>query len=117
MFSSLFSTETGGTKRKGPPRPGLPARKKPRKKTEPLDEDTMVALALSSALLEQERESERALQTETATSHISMTPVLKWRPDRGTVTSVLVNTNKGFLKRHLLYIQLLLSNILKLLQM
>ncbi|XP_045904008.1 structure-specific endonuclease subunit SLX4 isoform X2 [Micropterus dolomieu] len=75
--------QTGGTKRKGPCKPGLPARKKPRKKTEPVDEDTMVALALSSSLLEQEREAERQLHTETAASHISMTPALKWRPDAG----------------------------------
>ncbi|KAM7418812.1 hypothetical protein PAMA_016101 [Pampus argenteus] len=71
--------QTGGTKRKGPSKPGLPAKKKSRKKTEPLDEDTMVALALSTSLLEQERES----QTETTASHASMTPVLKWRPDAG----------------------------------
>ncbi|XP_062285810.1 structure-specific endonuclease subunit SLX4 isoform X2 [Scomber scombrus] len=71
--------QTGGTKRKGPPKPGLPVRKKPRKKTQPLDEDTMVALALSSSLLEQERES----QTETAASDASVMPVLKWRPDTG----------------------------------
>ncbi|KAM9363639.1 structure-specific endonuclease subunit SLX4 [Symphorus nematophorus] len=76
-------TETGGTKRKGPSKPGLPARKKPRKKTEPLDEDTMVALALSSSLLEQERKSERQLEPEVAAPHDSMTPVLKWRPDAG----------------------------------
>ncbi|XP_041640936.1 structure-specific endonuclease subunit SLX4 isoform X2 [Cheilinus undulatus] len=76
--------QTGGTKRKGPSKPGLPARKKPRKKTEPLDEDTMMALALSSSLLEQEkeknRETESERQTETAASHTS---VLKWRPDAG----------------------------------
>ncbi|XP_051240004.1 structure-specific endonuclease subunit SLX4 isoform X2 [Dicentrarchus labrax] len=76
-------TETGGTKRKGSSKPGLPTRKKPRKNTEPVDEDTMVALALSSSLLEQERESERQLQTETAVSHYTLTPVLKWRPDAG----------------------------------
>ncbi|XP_040891713.1 structure-specific endonuclease subunit SLX4 isoform X2 [Toxotes jaculatrix] len=75
--------QTGGTKRKGPPKPGLPARKRPRKKNDPMDEDTMVALALSSSLLEQERESERALQTQTASSHSSMTSVLKWRADAG----------------------------------
>nr|XP_046263799.1 structure-specific endonuclease subunit SLX4 isoform X2 [Scatophagus argus] len=75
-------TETGGTKkRKDPSKQGLPARKKPRKKTEALDEDTMVALALSSSLLEQEKASERPLQTETAAAHIPTTPVLKWRPD------------------------------------
>uniref|UniRef100_UPI0037E7A984 structure-specific endonuclease subunit SLX4 n=1 Tax=Semicossyphus pulcher TaxID=241346 RepID=UPI0037E7A984 len=82
-------TQNGGTKRKGPSKPGLPAKKKPRKKTEPLDEDTMVALALSSSLLEQEKgqhremESERELQTETAASHTSMTAGLRWRPDTG----------------------------------
>ncbi|XP_068582851.1 structure-specific endonuclease subunit SLX4 [Cebidichthys violaceus] len=68
-------TQTGGTKRKGPSKPGLPAKKKPRKKAAPLDEDTMVALALSSSLLEQEqrgkRESEAQSQTNTAASHIS----------------------------------------------
>uniref|UniRef100_A0A3B4U380 Structure-specific endonuclease subunit SLX4 n=1 Tax=Seriola dumerili TaxID=41447 RepID=A0A3B4U380_SERDU len=66
--------QPGGTKRKGPSRTGLPARKKPRKKTDPLDEDTMVALAMSSSLLE---------QTEAAASHTSMTAMLKWRPDAG----------------------------------
>ncbi|GLD60824.1 structure-specific endonuclease subunit SLX4 isoform X2 [Lates japonicus] len=75
--------QTGGTKRKGPSKPGLPARKKPRKKTNPLDEDTMVALALSSSMLEQEREAGRELQTEIAVSHTSMAPELKWRPDAG----------------------------------
>lgn len=57
----------------------------------------MVALALSSSLLEQERESERALQMETAASHISSTPALKWRLDAGTLISVFVSTNKVFL--------------------
>ncbi|XP_034739597.1 structure-specific endonuclease subunit SLX4 [Etheostoma cragini] len=80
-------TQTGGTKRKCPSKPGLPVRKKPRKKTAPLDEDTMVALALSSSLLEQEqqskRESERHSQTNTAASHISMNSALKGKPDTG----------------------------------
>ncbi|XP_031720523.1 structure-specific endonuclease subunit SLX4 [Anarrhichthys ocellatus] len=76
--------QTGGTKRKGPSKPGLPAKKKPRKKTASLDEDAMVALALSSSLLEQEqRESEVELQTNTAASHISTTSALKWRTDTG----------------------------------
>ncbi|XP_075946526.1 structure-specific endonuclease subunit SLX4 [Anarhichas minor] len=69
--------QTGGNKRKGPSKPGLPAKKKPRKKTASLDEDAMVALALSSSLLEHEqrgkRESEAELQTNTAASHISTT--------------------------------------------
>ncbi|XP_078134693.1 structure-specific endonuclease subunit SLX4 [Sander vitreus] len=85
-------THTGGTKRKCPSKPGLPVRKKPRKKTAPLDEDTMVALALSSSLLEQEqqseRESRRHSQTKTAASHISMNPTLKWRPDTGKAQTI-----------------------------
>lgn len=88
IYHFLSSIETGGTKRKGPSKPGVAAKKKPRKKPEVLDEDTMVALALSSSLQEQERESESALQLETAASHVSMAPTLKWTTDTGTLTSV-----------------------------
>ncbi|KAK2815887.1 hypothetical protein Q5P01_026354 [Channa striata] len=70
--------QTGGTKRKGLSKPGLQAKKKPRKKNDPLDEDTMVALALSSSLLEQEREHQKERESE---SQLQVTPVLKWRPD------------------------------------
>ncbi|KAM4750380.1 structure-specific endonuclease subunit SLX4 isoform 2-T2 [Anableps anableps] len=69
--------EPGGNKRKAPSKQELPARKKPRKKADPLDEETMVALALSSSLLEQQKEQ----QAESGPSHSSMTPVLKWKPD------------------------------------
>ncbi|KAG7223637.1 hypothetical protein INR49_015362 [Caranx melampygus] len=82
--------QTGGVKRKGPSKPGNPAKKKPRKKTDPLDEETMVALALSSSLLEQEREVERELQTETAVSHSSLIPALKcgtWKEEKGRCPS------------------------------
>lgn len=72
-----------GTKRKGPTKPGLQARKKPKKKPEALDEETMVALALSSSLLEQKKEEERQYHTKTGTSHTSVTQDLKWRPDAG----------------------------------
>ncbi|KAM4584615.1 structure-specific endonuclease subunit SLX4 [Odontesthes bonariensis] len=80
---------TAGTKRKGPAKSGRQARKKPKKKTQPLDEETMVALALSSSLQEQEKEqqgkkdAEGWLQAETASSESSMTPLLKWRSDAG----------------------------------
>nr|XP_057941863.1 structure-specific endonuclease subunit SLX4 isoform X2 [Doryrhamphus excisus] len=50
--------QTGAAKRKGKTKSGLPAKKKPRKGTEPLDEDTMVALAMSSSLLEQHKEQQ-----------------------------------------------------------
>lgn len=42
----------------------MPVRKKARKKAPHMDEDTMVALALSRSLLEQEKERERDLEEE-----------------------------------------------------
>ncbi|XP_029286358.1 structure-specific endonuclease subunit SLX4 [Cottoperca gobio] len=74
------AAQTGHTKRKGSSNPGIPARKKPRKKIAPLDEDTMVALALSSSLLEQEKQSERESERQQL-----QTAALKWRPDTGKV--------------------------------
>ncbi|XP_056264514.1 structure-specific endonuclease subunit SLX4 isoform X2 [Pseudoliparis swirei] len=68
--------QAGGTKRKGSSKPGLPVRKRPRKKTAPLDEEAMVALALSSSLLDQEQRAKRS-QTNAAASHIAMTTALK----------------------------------------
>lgn len=82
----LFSVATGGTKRKGSSKTDQQARKKPRQKAEPLDEATMVALALSSSLLQQQKEAEqRAAQVEV----VSATPELKWRPDAGASSSSL----------------------------
>ncbi|XP_056135706.1 structure-specific endonuclease subunit SLX4 [Lampris incognitus] len=85
--------QVGGSKRKGPPGPDPPDRKKSRKKGEPVDEDTMVALALSSSLLEQEtgREKERQrgcelgreVKSETAVPHTAMMPQLIWRHNAG----------------------------------
>ncbi|KAK5899696.1 hypothetical protein CesoFtcFv8_009148 [Champsocephalus esox] len=68
-------TETGGNKRKGPSIPSLRPRKKSRKKTAPLDEDTLVALALSSSLLEQEQRSQtRARAVERGEREVSPAP-------------------------------------------
>eukprot|EP00063_Salmo_salar_P060779 XP_014035614.1 PREDICTED: structure-specific endonuclease subunit SLX4-like isoform X2 [Salmo salar] len=90
--------QAGGSKRKGSTDPSLPGRKKPRKKPRGLDEDTMVAMALSHSLLEQEKEMEREMQRELQREmereggqqlpallpHISLSP-LKWRaePSKG----------------------------------
>ncbi|XP_061577384.1 structure-specific endonuclease subunit SLX4 [Cololabis saira] len=72
--------QTVSTKRKGSTNSGLPAKKKPRKKPEPLDEETAVALALSSSLLEQEKQQRR----EEMPRRLEMEPpALKWRPDAG----------------------------------
>lgn len=43
----------------------------------------MVALALSSSLLEQKTKTHGEAETETAASRASMTSGLKWRPDAG----------------------------------
>ncbi|CAN9510086.1 unnamed protein product [Ophioblennius macclurei] len=89
VASTNENTQTSGTKRKGPSKAGHPARKKPRKKQEPLDEETMVALALSSSLQEQEverrggKEAERLLQIESVASHSGRAPVLKWQQEAG----------------------------------
>lgn len=92
-FFSISSTQSVGTKRKGSSRPGLPA-KKPRKKAEVLDEKTMVALALSSSLYEQERPSERASPTETS-SHVSVPS------DTGINSCVFMMKVWVFPRRHL----------------
>ncbi|XP_029949241.1 structure-specific endonuclease subunit SLX4 [Salarias fasciatus] len=87
VASTSTDTQTSGTKRKGPPKSGLPARKRPRTKQEPLDEETMVALALSSSLQEQERQgaaaAERLLQTESGASHSCRTAALTAGRGRG----------------------------------
>ncbi|XP_061130096.1 structure-specific endonuclease subunit SLX4 isoform X1 [Syngnathus typhle] len=75
--------QTGGGKRKGVMRANPAAKKKPRKKTDPLDEDTIMALTLSSSLLEQERKQLSLARTEIVATDSSMNPVLKWRPDAG----------------------------------
>lgn len=86
------SLQAGVSKRKGSTDPSLPGRKKPRKKPLGLDEDTMVAMALSHSLLEQEKEMEREMQRElqrereggqqlpAVLPHISLSP-LKWRAE------------------------------------
>lgn len=82
--------QTGGNKRKGSSsKSNLPLSKKPKKKPEALDEDTVVAIALSTSLLEQEREKQnktearREIITETIASNTSRSPALKWRPLTG----------------------------------
>ncbi|XP_030638722.1 structure-specific endonuclease subunit SLX4 [Chanos chanos] len=85
--------QTGGVKRKGPPDPGLPARKKHRKKNQPMDEDTMVALALSRSLLDQEiekekeqlreKEMEREIKAQLTGASAAVGSLLQWRPGAG----------------------------------
>ncbi|XP_057182060.1 structure-specific endonuclease subunit SLX4 isoform X2 [Triplophysa rosa] len=73
------SRQTGVTKRRN----GVPAKKKSRRKGQPLDEDTMVALALSRSLLEQEREKEREIQAQLSSPPATVAPVLQWKPAAG----------------------------------
>lgn len=90
--TTTVNTQSGSHKRKGS-KSNMPASKKPRKKVEDLDEDTMMAMALSSSLLEQEREKARETQAvrkiiiETTAPNMSKSPALKWRPNSGKARS------------------------------
>ncbi|XP_031655595.1 structure-specific endonuclease subunit SLX4-like isoform X1 [Oncorhynchus kisutch] len=97
--------QAGGSKRKGSTDPSLPGRKKPRKKPRGLDEDTMVAMALSHSLLEQENEMEREMQRELQRErggqqlpvilpHISLSP-LKWKAEPSKTSKGRGKRKKG----------------------
>ncbi|XP_031689056.1 structure-specific endonuclease subunit SLX4 isoform X1 [Oncorhynchus kisutch] len=97
--------QAGGSKRKGSTDPSLPGRKKPRKKPRGLDEDTMMAMALSHSLLEQENEMEREMQRELQRErggqqlpvilpHISLSP-LKWKAEPSKTSKGRGKRKKG----------------------
>ncbi|XP_065115707.1 structure-specific endonuclease subunit SLX4 [Paramisgurnus dabryanus] len=73
------------TKRKN----GVPTKKKSKRKGQQIDEDTMVAMALSRSLLEQERETqremdeEREIQAQLSSPPPKVPPLLQWRPAAG----------------------------------
>ncbi|XP_055365067.1 structure-specific endonuclease subunit SLX4 isoform X2 [Betta splendens] len=77
------------TKRKGNFKRGFPVRKKAKNKTGPLDEDTMMALALSASLLEEEREQQREskaeIQMQAETTVHPTSPVVRWKTELGAV--------------------------------
>ncbi|XP_056303880.1 structure-specific endonuclease subunit SLX4 isoform X2 [Danio aesculapii] len=68
---------------------GVPVKKKSRRKGQKLDEDTMMALALSRSLLEQEVEKKRELEeqreilAQISSPPAATAPVLKWKPGAG----------------------------------
>ncbi len=70
-------------------RDGVPVKKRTRRKAQKLDEDTMVALALSRSLLEQEMEKEREMaEDKEILVQLSCPPatvahVLQWKPGAG----------------------------------
>ncbi len=70
----------------------MPVKKRTRRKAQKLDEDTMVALALSRSLLEQEMEKEREMtEGKKILVHLSsppatVAPVLQWKPGAGKLT-------------------------------
>ncbi|XP_062391496.1 structure-specific endonuclease subunit SLX4 [Sardina pilchardus] len=79
------SVQAGGPKRRLPSDPTQPARKRPKKAAQPVDEDTMVALALSRSLLDQEAEMERAkaievVEVKGAEPQTSVGATLQWKP-------------------------------------
>ncbi|XP_051764126.1 structure-specific endonuclease subunit SLX4 [Ctenopharyngodon idella] len=79
------SRQVSGTTR----RDGVPVKKRIRRKAQKMDEDTMMALALSRSLIEQEMEKVREVEEEREilaqlSSPPAMTaPVLQWRPGAG----------------------------------
>ncbi|XP_051977394.1 structure-specific endonuclease subunit SLX4-like isoform X2 [Xyrauchen texanus] len=79
------SKQIGGTKRRNV----VPAKKKSRRRAQQLDEDTMVALALSHSLLEQEREKveemkeEREIHAQLSSPPAAVPSVLQWKPGAG----------------------------------
>nr|XP_055074005.1 structure-specific endonuclease subunit SLX4 [Misgurnus anguillicaudatus] len=70
-------------------RNGVPTKKKSKRKGQQIDEDTMVAMALSRSLLEQEREKqremeeEREIQAQLSSPPPKVAPLLQWRPAAG----------------------------------
>ncbi|XP_039550871.1 structure-specific endonuclease subunit SLX4 isoform X2 [Pimephales promelas] len=83
--SSDQSQQVGSTTR----RDGVPVKKRTRKKAQKLDEDTIMALALSRSLLEQEMEKEqemlkeREILAQLSNPPATAAPVLQWRPGAG----------------------------------
>ncbi|KAG7491329.1 hypothetical protein MATL_G00002480 [Megalops atlanticus] len=79
-----------GSKRRALSDPNRPPRKKQRKKAPPMDEDTMVALALSRSM-EEQKEKERELEREALLTAPHTAPPaapapaadLRWRSDAG----------------------------------
>ncbi|XP_034150293.1 structure-specific endonuclease subunit SLX4 isoform X2 [Esox lucius] len=88
--------QVGGSKHKGPTDTSIPTRKKPKRKPPGLDEDTMVALALSRSLLEQEREREGEMQREMegGQQHLALLPHFSLSP-----LKLRAETSKGRGKR------------------
>ncbi|XP_043079101.1 structure-specific endonuclease subunit SLX4 [Puntigrus tetrazona] len=64
-------------------RDGMAAKKRTRRKAQKLDEDTMVALALSRSLLEQEVEQEREMLAQVSSPPATVAPALQWKPGAG----------------------------------
>ncbi len=73
-------------------RDGMPVKKRTRRKAQKLDEDTMVALALSRSLLKQEMEKEREraedgeILVHLSSLPVTVAPVLQWKPGAGKLT-------------------------------
>ncbi|KAK9967377.1 hypothetical protein ABG768_001780 [Culter alburnus] len=79
------SRQVSGTTR----RDSVPVKKRTRRKAQKMDEDTMMALALSRSLLEQEMEKvreveeEREILAQLSSPPATTAPVLQWRPGAG----------------------------------
>ncbi|XP_072527252.1 structure-specific endonuclease subunit SLX4 [Salminus brasiliensis] len=86
---SADQEQSGTSRRPNASEPSVPVKKRARKRAPRMDEDTMVALALSRSLLEQEKERERELeeerqiQAQLSSPPAAAAPALQWRPGAG----------------------------------
>uniref|UniRef100_A0A3B1ICX5 Structure-specific endonuclease subunit SLX4 n=1 Tax=Astyanax mexicanus TaxID=7994 RepID=A0A3B1ICX5_ASTMX len=84
--SAAEQEQPRGRRRPNASEPSMPVKKKAKKRAPRMDEDTMVALALSRSLLEQEKqrerdiEEERQIQAQLSSPPAAAAPVLQWRP-------------------------------------
>ncbi|XP_022524366.2 structure-specific endonuclease subunit SLX4 [Astyanax mexicanus] len=87
--SAAEQEQPRGRRRPNASEPSMPVKKKAKKRAPRMDEDTMVALALSRSLLEQEKqrerdiEEERQIQAQLSSPPAAAAPVLQWRPGAG----------------------------------
>lgn len=84
----------------------MPVKKRTRRKAQKLDEDTIMALALSRSLLEQEMEKkremveEREILAQLSSPPATAAPVLQWRPGAGKLTFCSVKAVKLYIITH-----------------
>ncbi|KAL4648695.1 structure-specific endonuclease subunit SLX4 [Arapaima gigas] len=83
VAEAMASGDSSTGQLKGSAEPSRLATKKPRKKPPALDEDTMVAMALSRSMLEQEKEKQKQQEAQQVAAQTASSLPLGWKPDPG----------------------------------